>query len=183
MNGRRIIIRTDDRELSELLIMWLGDAGYETATDGDGALHIVDSGTRGEFHGDKILWIVYEPSGHKNELLRPFTHMDLTAAVRDLCGDASGELLCDDAGRRVIYRGDAVTLTAKEYEVMRLLYDRGEAGATREEIAAVARREGGGRETNAGDVYVHHLRRKLEGLTGQRLIKTVRGVGYVLSRG
>lgn len=182
MNGRRIIIETDDRELAELLAMWLGDAGYETAAEGDGALRIVDGETRGGEYGADAIWLVYEPEGHKNELLRPFTHTELTSAVRGLLGDVSSELLCDDNGRRVLYRGDAVSLTAKEYEIMRLLYDRGDAGVTREEIAAVARRDGGERETNAGDVYVHHLRRKLEGLTGQRLIKTVRGVGYVLSR-
>lgn len=181
MSGRRIIIETDDRELSALVAMWLGDAGYETSPSGKGALRVIDTETR-EVSDEDALYLVYEPEGHKNELLRPFTHTELTAAVRGLVGDVAGELLCDDIGRRVIFRGDSVTLTAKEYEIMRLLYDRGDDGAAREEIAAIARHEGGGHETNAGDVYVHHLRRKLEMLTGQRLIKTVRGRGYVLAR-
>ena len=184
MSMRRIVVESDDSELFDILSMWLGDAGYETVTDGEGELRIIDTETRGEGSGIKdALYLVYAEGGHYRELRRPFTRTELVAALRRISGVGIGEIVCDPVGRRITYRGDHVDLTGKEYEVMRLLYERGEAGASREEIAAIARRDGG-RETNAGDVYVHHLRRKLEeltGETGESLIRTVRGVGYVFA--
>lgn len=182
MNPRRITIESSDRELTELLRMWLGDAGYETS--GDSAQRIIDTATQGEGSQDAgALYIVSERGHHLNELLRPFSHSELTAAVRRAFPGENGELVVDPVVRRVTYRGDSVSLTGKEYAVMRMLYERGEAGASRDEISAVARREGGERDTNAGDVYVHHLRRKLAALTGEpgdAIIRTVRGFGYAL---
>lgn len=182
MSGLRIVVESDDRELLSVLSVWLGDAGYEVVTGGEGQLRIIDAETRGDGSGgDDALYLVYSESGHTYELLRPFTHMELMAAMRRSLPCKEGEIVCDPEGRRVTYRGGYVSLSGKEYEIMRLLYERGEAGASREEIAAIARRDGGERETNAGDVYVHHLRRKLEELTGKGLIRTVRGVGYVFT--
>ena len=191
MSGKRIVIESDDRELTSLVTMWLGDAGFEAVSDIDCNLprrcprsyRIIDTETRGGGTGDEgALYLVYERGEHKNELLRPFTHTELTSAVRSISYDTARELVCDPAERRVVYRGDHVTLTNKEYEIMQLLLERGESGATRDEIAAIARRQGGERETNAADVYICHLRRKLMMLTGETLIRTVRGVGYVLGK-
>ncbi len=183
MNMRRIAIRSEDAELCDLLKMWLGDAGYEVSGGGDCAIIDADTcpGEGGE--DEKTLYIVSSPGGRAHELRRPFSHTELTSAVRRICSEDAGELVVDPTSKRVTYRGDSVALTAKEYAVMRLLYERGEEGASREEISTVARREGG-KETNAGDVYVHYLRRKLSLLTGEpggEIIRTVRGFGYALT--
>lgn len=179
----RVVIESDDNELSALLAMWLGDAGYETANDGDG-VRIIDTETRGEGSRDpEALYLVYSKGNRKNELLRPFTHTELMSAVRAAgLGGNAGELVCDPSSRRVLYRGDSASLTFKEYAIMKLLCERGADGASRDEIAAIARRSGGERETNAADVYICHLRRKLKTLTGDPMIKTLRGRGFTLSR-
>lgn len=182
--GNRITIESDDAELTALVSAWLGDAGYELVPDG--GFRVIDAETRGgsdsgdDGDDDGALYLVCAPGGHKNELMRPFTHSELTSAIRPLIPDEGGELVCDHAARRIVYRGGHAALTNKEYEIMKLLFERGESGVSREEVAAIARRRGGERETNAADVYVCHLRRKLRDLTGESKIKTLRGRGYAL---
>ncbi len=182
-DARNVAIESDDDELVALLRMWLGDAGYDVRPDG-GARRIIDEETRGDMNEDAgALYIVAECGRHKFELQRPFTHTELMSAVRGAFSEKEGELIVDPVRHTANYRGDSVSLTGKEYAVMRLLFERGEEGVSREEISAVAKLEEGGRDTNACDVYVHHLRRKLEKLTGNpggTMIRTLRGFGYAL---
>ena len=82
-----------------------------------------------------------------------------------------------DADRRTLrVNGTEVVLSPKEYTVAeRLLSRRGET-VTRAELAEVI----GESETNKTDVYVCYLRRKLEGVSAEGLIRTVRGKGYMM---
>ena len=68
--------------------------------------------------------------------------------------------------------------TSRGGELRLCLFDRGSSLQAREQIEQHLYSWGQEVESNAIEVHVHHLRRKL----GASLIQTVRGVGYVLVR-
>lgn len=102
-----------------------------------------------------------------------------------------GPLAIDHAARVVKKDGDEVTLTSFEYRILLVLARRAGETITREELATEVREPGEAKKGEAYDpsvdrsldVHVSRLRQKLEEDPKEpRLIKTVRGVGYVLSR-
>ena len=80
----------------------------------------------------------------------------------------------------VSLNGKTVTLTKKEEELFLLLLSNLDGTVTRKEIenALWEKRDVG----NAADVYVCHLKKKLEGLAGAGCLLNVRGKGYMLKR-
>ncbi len=137
------------------------------------------------------------PDGHGHFLRRPFPLARLETTLRQLAAsvvrtapplgqgqepqgvtsvdspsDAATAL--DEETLTVTIGAFSVTLTPAEWEIFRLLYDRRGETVTREELAA--RLGGGG---NSVEVYICHLRRRIEKPLGRRLIGTVRGRGYV----
>lgn len=102
-----------------------------------------------------------------------------------------GPITIDLAARVVTRRGEEVALTSFEYRILVVLARRAGETITREELASEVREpnEAKDRATydpsvdRSLDVHVSRLRQKLETDPKEpRLIKTVRGVGYVLSR-
>ncbi len=77
--------------------------------------------------------------------------------------------------RCVLMGNRQISLTDKEFAVLSLLVQKGDAGISKQELSALL--DCG--ETNEGQVYICHLRRKLEHAFDVRLIKTVRNKGYV----
>ncbi|MBQ9150619.1 MAG: winged helix-turn-helix transcriptional regulator [Clostridia bacterium] len=128
------------------------------------------------------------PANGRICLRRPFALTEMEKAVRTLLADrplfgtlASAEpppkttetppLTARDG---IITVGEhTVTLTPAEWTVFTYLYDRQGEAVSRAELAALL--GGGG---NSVDVYVCHLRTKIEKPLGRRMIWTVRGVGY-----
>ena len=107
----------------------------------------------------------------------------LRAVTRRAMGVASGVLTLgtlsiDPAARTVVYRGAAVELQAREFALLYALASRAGRVLTRSQLEAQLYEWDRGLDSNAIDVYVHHLRRKLS----PELIRTVRGVGYVIPR-
>ena len=102
-----------------------------------------------------------------------------------------GPLVIDHAARVVTRNGAEVSLTSFEYRILLVLARRAGDTVTREELATEVREPGEAAKGQAYDpsvdrsldVHVSRLRQKLEDDPKEpRLIKTVRGVGYVLSR-
>lgn len=86
-----------------------------------------------------------------------------------------------DVDRHLVsVRGAAVELTNREFEVLRALLENLEIVLTREQLAKAACGYDYLGETNIIDVYVRHLRAKIDDRFGVKLIQTVRGVGYVV---
>ena len=85
-----------------------------------------------------------------------------------------GALSLDPASHEVRYRGQAVALSAREYQVLHALMRR--PGAIISRAAFEERLYGWNEEvdSNAVEVHIHRLRHKLD----PRLIRTVRGLGY-----
>jgi DNA-binding response OmpR family regulator len=104
---------------------------------------------------------------------------------------AAGNLAIDTAARVVMRDGLEVSLTAFEYRILLALARRVGETVTREELAELVREPAEAKHKGAYDpsvdrsldVHVSRLRQKLEEDPKEpRLIKTVRGVGYVLAR-
>ncbi len=101
------------------------------------------------------------------------------------CADAPGVLrvgkvTLDPSRRLVRVDGAPVELTMREFEVLRVLMENKDIVLTREKIASLACGYDYMGETNIVDVYVRHLRAKIDDRFGIKLVSTVRGVGYVV---
>ena len=107
----------------------------------------------------------------------------LRALVRRSHGQAQEQLQAQDvtldpAARTVMQAGRPVTLSTREYDVLLTLMLHVGRVLSREQLEQHLYSWGNEVDSNAVEVHIHHLRRKL----GSGIIQTVRGVGYVVPR-
>ena len=95
----------------------------------------------------------------------------------------AGQVTLDPSRRLVHVGGTPVELTMREFEVLRVLMENKDIVLSREKIANLACGYDYMGETNIVDVYVRHLRAKIDDRFGIKLVSTVRGVGYVVREG
>ncbi len=176
----KINIITKDSELYGMLALWLSDEGAEITDSTDADLTLIDTESAQDTVGAKNTLTLGDT---ESELPRPFSRLDFVEAVRVKLGNGEASkkarVRVDSVRHRIYHNRNYVALTEKEYAVFRLLYDSQGTPVTREAISAVAR--SGENETNAADVYVCMLRRKLSRLFGESPIKTIRNCGYKLT--
>lgn len=91
----------------------------------------------------------------------------------------AGQLRLHTQMREVTWKGEAVELTKREFELLAYFIAHPKQVLTREQILDAVWGYDYYGDTNVVDVYVRYLRQKLEA----QLIQTVRGVGYVLKEG
>jgi two-component system OmpR family response regulator len=91
-----------------------------------------------------------------------------------------GALVYDQVGRTAALGGHALELSARELGLLEILLKRVDRLVSKEQIVDHLCEWGEEVSHNAIEVYVHRLRRKLEG--GDIRIATVRGLGYCLQR-
>ncbi len=132
---------------------------------------------------DKVVGL---DSGADDYLAKPFEMIELISRVKALLRRSArkrekeliriGSIIIDDGKHTVQAGGQAVTLTLKEYELLKFLAQNCGFAFTREQLLAKIWGYDYGGGTRTVDVHIQTLRQKL-GDSGEQ-IQTVRGVGY-----
>ena len=221
MASGKIMIVDDDRNICELLRLYIEKEGFETAIANDGKaavqmfdsvnpdLMLLDIMLPGE-DGITILKKLRENSatadipvimatakgteydkvigldlGADDYLAKPFGMMEMVSRVRAVLRRSAphssgvltvGPIALDGVRHRVTVGGNEVTLTLKEFELLRLFAENKGVVFTRDQLLAHIWGVDYIGETRTVDVHIGTLRTKL-GDAGE-LIETVRGVGY-----
>lgn len=126
-------------------------------------------------------------SGADDYLVKPFDLLEVGARLRAITRRRGGradpvieyhELTLDPASRSVTRNGIPITLGGSEFALLEALLSHVGRILTRERLEQLLYGWEEGVESNAIEVYIHHLRKKL----GKDLIRTVRGVGYSIPK-
>ncbi|SHI93434.1 response regulator transcription factor [Clostridium intestinale] len=90
------------------------------------------------------------------------------------------ELLMDLEGYNLSYDGANIELTKKEFELLRYLLENKNRVLTRDKIIETVWGYDYFGDTNVVDVYIRYLRSKIDDKYNQKIIHTLRGVGYMI---
>jgi len=173
-------------------LMLPGRAGLEVCRElrARSDVPIIVLTARGE-EADRVMGL---ESGADDYLAKPFGPRELLARIRAVTRRAKGRagpalktvrvgaLVIDPAARSVTLRGRVVEVTAYEFALLHALAERAGRVLSRERLMELATGSAEDSYDRSVDVHVSRLRHKLgDDPKRPRLLKTVRGVGYVLA--
>ena len=131
--------------------------------------------------------------GANDYVTKPFAIEELLARIRVLIRNKENSesvenrkvltwdrLTLDSLSHSVEYNGEAIDLTKREFTMLELLLLNKNIVLTRETFLERVWGYDYMGETNVVDVYVRYLRSKIDDVYGINMIRTVRGIGYVI---
>ena len=136
---------------------------------------------------DEVDTVVGLDAGADDYVTKPFRLAELLARARALLRRGPGEATAskdapvriDPAGHRVFVQGEEIGLTAKEFELLSVLARHEGRVVSREQLMREVWDTSWFGSTKTLDMHISVLRRKLgDDVANQRLITTVRGVGF-----
>jgi DNA-binding response OmpR family regulator len=146
---------------------------------------------RGE-EADRVMGL---EGGADDYIAKPFSSRELLARIRAHARRArgrvgpaaggvvrAGPIVVDVATRHARLHGEELTLTTYEFDLLRVFAERPGRVLTREQLVDFVRGSADEAFERSIDVHVSHLRKKLgDAPRSPRIIKTVRGIGYLLA--
>ncbi len=126
-------------------------------------------------------------NGADDYMVKPFDIDEMCARIRALHRRHRGreplrlhhgDLILDPASRTVLHNDSEISLSTREFDILRALMENMGRVMSRRKLNETIYRIDDEVESNAIEVHIHHLRRKL----GEHPIRTVRGVGYVIEK-
>ncbi len=134
--------------------------------------------------GDKVSGL---DNGADDYLVKPVDLDELAARIRALtrrsAGRAApllthGDIVLDPAAHSITLAGAPVELSVREFSLLQMLLENAGRVLSRTQLEQSVYGWRDEPDSNALEVHIHHLRKKL----GSELIRTLRGVGYTISR-
>lgn len=128
-------------------------------------------------------------AGASDYMTKPFEFSELMARLRVMLRTQNpvnenvitcGSLVVDMNNRQAIRDGKVIDLTVREYAILEYLARNRNVVVTREQIRVNIWNIDDDVNSNVIDVYIRYLRRKIDDDYEEKLIHTIRGVGYKL---
>lgn len=128
-------------------------------------------------------------AGASDYMTKPFEFSELLARLRVMLRKqymsnenvlTCGPLVIDINNHRVVRDGIPIDLTVREYTILEYLIRNKNIVVTREQIRANIWNIDDDINSNVVDVYIRYLRRKIDDPFPEKLIHTIRGIGYRL---